>query len=547
MVAHPPSPVLPPGSRLHGLSQRAIQAVVAAAQALDLGRADEAERHITGLLALYPQHPEVLRLLGGAQRLRGDVQGAVATLQRASELRPGDALYLNTLGIALDDLGDYDAAIATLRRASEINPDLASVWYNLGISLVRSMRPAEATIALRRAVALAPDNVNAQCTLADQIKATGDVAGAVAEYRRILARHPHAGMAWWGLADIKTRRFDPADIAHIEQALRAPRVSDDDRIALGFALAKAYEDEGRYADSLEALARANALARTRFRWNAEGHAALVDATLAAFDPPPAPAADKLGSEVIFIVSLPRSGSSLIEQVLASHSQVDGAGELPDLPAVLTEESMRRNQPLANWAPVASAADWERLGRRYLERTAHWRERRPRFTDKLPGNWLYVGAIRAMLPGARIVIARRDPLETCLSCYRQRLTGNEYSRTFADLAAYWRDFDRAARRWSTLHPQSVREQVHEALVAEPEAQIRALLDFCNLDFEPSCLDFHTTVRDVHTPSAAQVREPLRRDTARAARYGGLLDPLRAALGMPPFSPADRPYTDRSTHG
>jgi tetratricopeptide (TPR) repeat protein len=466
-------------------------------------------------------------------------QAAVTTLQRASELRPGDALYLNTLGIALDDLGDYDAAIATLRRASAINPDLASVWYNLGISLVRSMRPAEAAIALRRAVALAPDNVNAQCTLADQIKATGDVAGAVAEYRRILARHPHAGMAWWGLADIKTVHFDEGDIARIEQALRAQRVGDDDRIALGFALAKALEDHGRYADTLEALARANALARTRFRWNAAGHAALVDATLAAFDPPPVPAAGGLGSEAIFIVSLPRSGSSLIEQVLASHSQVDGAGELPDLPLVLTEESLRRNQPLASWAPIASAEDWARLGHRYLERTKHWRERRPRFTDKLPGNWLYVGAIRAMLPGARIVIARRDPLETCLSCYRQRLTGNEYARTFADLAAYWRDFDRAATCWSTLHSQSVREQTYEVLIAEPEAQIRALLDFCGLAFEPACLDFHNTVRDVHTPSAAQVREPLRRDTARAPRYGSLLDPLRAALGIAPFSSAEPP--------
>ncbi len=542
MVAQPPIPALPPGSRLHGLSPKAIRDVVAAAQALDLGRAEEADRHITGLLALYPQHPEVLRLLGGAQRLRGDALGAIATLQRACELRPGDALYLNTLGIALDDLGDYDAAIATLRRASTINPDLASVWYNLGLALVRSMRPADAAIALRRAVSLAPDNVNAQCVLADQIKATGDVDGAVAEYRRILARHPHAGMAWWGLADIKTMRFDDADIAHIEQALRAPRTSDDDRIALGFALAKALEDHGHYANALDALSRANALARTRFRWNAAGHTALVEATLAAFGPPPVPAPGALGNEAIFIVSLPRSGSSLIEQVLASHSQVDGAGELPDLPLVLTEESRRRNQPLAHWAPAIGPDDWERLGRRYLERTAHWRERRPRFTDKLPGNWLYVGAIRAMLPGARIVIARRDPLETCLSCYRQRLTGNEYARTFADLAAYWRDFDRAASGWSALHRHSVREQSYEALVAEPEAQIRALLDFCGLDFEPACLEFHNTVRDVHTPSAAQVREPLRADTARAARYGSLLDPLRAALGISPFS-----ATKPATHG
>lgn len=541
MSAQSDPSALPPGSRLHGLSQSAIRAVLAAAQALELGRADDAERNVTALLAQYPTHPEVLRLLGAVQRLRGDTTNAIATLREACALRPGDALYLNTLGTALDDNGDYDDAIATLRRATEINADLASVWYNLGVTLMRSMQPVEAATALRRAMSLAPDNVNARYMLANQIKATGDVEGSIAEYRRILAQHPHAGMAWWGLADIKTVRFDNADIARLEHALQAPRVSDDDRIALGFALAKAFEDHGRYAESLGALARANALARSRYRWNAAGHAALVDETLAAFDHPTVAAPEQMGSEAIFIVSLPRSGSSLIEQVLASHSQVDGAGELPDLPLVLTEESRRRNQPLERWAAAATRQDWQRLGQRYLERTARWREQRPRFTDKLPGNWLYVGAIRAMLPGARIIIARRDPLETCFSCYRQRLTGNEYARTFADLAEYWRDFDRAAQRWTAMHPQHVREQSYEALVANPDAEIRALLTFCGLAFESACLDFHKTEREVHTPSAAQVREPLRSDTARAPRYGALLDPLRAALDLPPYAPAAR------THG
>lgn len=540
MAPRADSPALPPDSRLHGLSQAAIRDVLAAARALELGRAAEAERHVTTLLALYPRHPEVLRLLGATQRLRGDAAGAVATLREASALRPRDALYLNTLGIALDDAGDYDAAIATLRAASEINPGLASVWYNLGVSLVRNMCPAEAVVALRRAVEIAPDNVNARFMLANQTKATGDIGGAIAEYRRILAAHPLAGMAWWGLADIKTVRLDDRDVARMERALQATNVADDDRVALGFALAKALDDEGRLAESLAALARANAVARTRQRWNAAGHAALVDAILAAFDPAPASAPDALGDGVIFIASMPRSGSSLIEQVLASHPRVDGAGELPDLPLVLTEESRQRNEPLERWAAKATPQDWERLGRRYLGRTARWRERRPRFTDKLPGNWLYAGAIRAMLPGARIVIARRDPLENCFACYRQRLTGNEYARTFADLASYWRDFDRATVRWHALHPLQVREQSYEALVADPEAQIRALLAFCGLDFDPACLAFHETEREVHTPSAAQVREPLRRDTARAPRYGALLDPLRAALGMPAYAQDDHAH-------
>jgi tetratricopeptide (TPR) repeat protein len=521
-------------SRLSGLSPAAIRAVVACAQALERGRSDEAGTQIAILLASYPDHPEVLRLLAGVQSLQGEGEAAAATMRRAIALRPDDALYLNTLGSILTETGDHDDAIVVLRNACELDSRLAVAWFNLGIALTRSMRPGEAVTAMRRVLALVPDHVDAQCMLADQLKAGGRTEEAADEFRRVLARHPAAGMAWWGLADIKTLRFAESDIARIERALRQPGSSADDRSSIGLALAKALDDQGRMAESLDALARAHAVAPLRQRWSATAHHALVDATLAAFDPPPNGAGESIGGEVIFIVGLPRSGSSLTEQILASHSQVDGGGELSDLPRVLTEESRRRNQPLQHWARAAQSDDWRRLGERYLERTAYRRSRRPRFTDKLPYNWLYIGAIRAMLPGAQIVVCRRDPLETCLSCYRQRLTNNEYTRTFGDLAAFWHDFDRAVKHWRKLHPQHVHETGYEELVAEPERRIRALLASCGLEFETACLDFHKTQRDVHTPSAAQVRQPLRRDTARAARYGSLLDPLRAALGMPPFS-------------
>ena len=170
----------------------------------------------------------------------------------------------------------------------------------------------------------------------------------------------------------------------------------------------------------------------------------------------------------------------------------------------------------------------------MERTAHWRRQRPIFTDKLPNNWIYIGAIRAMLPEARIVVCRRDPLETCFSCYRQPLDANNgYTRTFPDLASFWRDFDRSVTRSAALHAEYVRENSYEALVADPETQIRELLAFCQLPYEEACLNFQETVRDVRSPSATQVRGPMRRDTARSHRYGHLLDPLRQALDLPPF--------------
>jgi tetratricopeptide (TPR) repeat protein len=506
--------------------------IMVAGEALEAGRVDEAERHLAGATATDPQHPEVLRMQAGIHSLRGRPQQALNAMRQALSQRPQDAIYHNTMGTLLGNVGEFDAAIVSLRRCCELQPDLAIAWYNLGVMLTRCVRSDEAAAALRHAVALAPDHVAARALLGDMLRTRGHAEEAAAEYRKVLAEQPWAGMAWWGLADLKTTRFAEGDIERMQSAMKQPRASEDDLIAMGFALAKALDDNGRYADSLAALAEANAVARRRQQWNADAFSTGITAVNQAFLPPPAAAAQAIGDEVIFIVSLPRSGSTLVEQILASHSSVEGAGELSDLPLVLGEESRRRGQPFPQWVAAMQPADWERLGQRYLERTAHWRRQRPVFIDKLPNNWMYIGAIRAMLPAARIICCRRDPLETCFSCYRQHLANNEYSRTFGDLASFWRDFDRSVRHWADLNPSRVCEHSYEDLLADPEGQIRRLLDFCDLPFEAACVTFHETEREIRSPSATQVREPLRQDTASAPRYGALLDPLREALGIHP---------------
>lgn len=521
-------------ARLRGLDNAAAQQVVATAQALGLGRADQAAAQLAPALKAYPDHPEVLRLHAGILNLRGDYVAARSAMERAVALRPMDGLYHNTLGTVLGASGDFDEAVRALYRACELEPGLASAWYNLGVMLTRCVRNEDATEALKRAVTLAPDNVDARALLGDMLRMRGRTEESASEYRKVLAERPWAGMAWWGLADLRTGALTSDDVERMTAMLRNSRTSDDDRIAIGFALAKALDEQGRYGESLDELKRANAIARLRQHWNAAGFSAAVDAYNHAFTPPPAGApGPTLGQEAIFIVGLPRSGTTLVEQILASHSQIEGAGELPDLSLVLTEESRRRVKPFPRWIAEMRPPDWQRLGERYLERTAHWRRHKPHFTDKLPGNWLYIGAIRAMLPGARIVVCRRDPLETCFSCYRQHLSSNEYTRTPEDLAAYWRDFDRSVRHWATLHPTRVHQHDYEALVGAPEAGIRKLLDFCGLPFEESCLRFHETLREVRSPSATQVRRPISADTGRTQRYGALLDPLRAALGLPLF--------------
>ena len=275
------------------------------------------------------------------------------------------------------------------------------------------------------------------------------------------------------------------------------------------------------------------------RSNLPGHARdfseRTDATLAAFTPPPRGAPTRQGHDVIFVVSLPRSGSTLTEQILASHSQVSGAGERNDLHAIIEEESQRRGSALAGWAREATPQDWDRLGKQYLERAQGWRGNTPRFADKMLGNWRFAGAIFAMLPEAKMVVCRRDPVETGFSCFRQLFAEDchGYSYDLADMGAYWRDFDRMCRRWSELYPGRIYDMVYEDLQADQEGKTRELLAFCGLEFEPACLRFHETQRNIKTISSAQVREPLRRDTAQAPKYAALLDPLRLAVGMPPF--------------
>lgn len=526
----PSVPALP---RLHGLDATGVQQVIATAQALEAGRIDVAAAQLRPVLATHPTQAEVLRLHAGIESLRGNHDGAIRAIRAAVAQRPLDALYHNTLGTVLAEAGDYDAAITALRHCCDLQPALALAWFNLGVMLTRCVRHADAIVALRQAVALAPGHMPARALLADMLRVAGDAAESTAQYRAILAEQAYAGMAWWGLADLKTTRFEAADIDRLQAAMRDARTSDDDLVAMGFALAKACDDHGRFGDALAALAQANAIAQRRRRWDSAGFARSMASIRAAFSSPPAAADTPLGGEVIFIASVPRSGSTLIEQILASHAHVEGAGELPDLPLVIAEESRRRGAAFPHWVGAMQPADWQRLGQRYLERTAHWRLQRPLFTDKLPNNWYYIDAIRAMLPQARIVAARRDALETCFSCYRQFLYNNDYTRSFADLAAFWREFDHSVRDARLRHPSHVHELALEALVADAEGQIRALLDFCRLPFDPACLSFHQTVRDVRSPSALQVRQPLRRDTAHTPRYGALLDPLRKELGMPPF--------------
>jgi tetratricopeptide (TPR) repeat protein len=522
----------PAASRMAGLDAADAARLHAAARAIRDRAPAQAERLLDEVLARHPAQPEALRLRAILQLHARRPDLAAPTLLRALADAPGDALLQAELGNAHSALGRQDDAIAAWRRAAELDPAQASPLFNLGRAHQLRGDSRAAAEALARARELAPDVLPAAVLLGDALVHLGRFEDAAAQYRDALRLHPGSGDAWRGLASIGTLPLTGADAESLRAQLRRGDLSEADRIGLGHALGRLEEDRGGHAQALAAFADANARQRRLAPWSLAAFERFVDQALAASETLPAPLDPALGQEAIFIVGLPRSGSTLFEQVLAAHPEVEGASELQDLGSVLEQESRRRGRPYPQWVPDASAADWDRLGRDYLQRTARWRAARPRFTDKLPENWKLAGTLRAMLPGATVVETRRDPLETAWSCFKQPFfVQPHFACDFGDLAGYLRGCERAMDAWRARDPARIHLHRYEALVADPEAGVRRLLADCGLAFDPACLAPHRVARSVRTASAAQVRQPLRAGPARAATYGALLDPLRRALGLP----------------
>ena len=520
---------------LKPLPARALAANRDVERHLARGDAVAAERALPIALLLAPDHAPTLHLAARVYRARGRVGEALEIQQEAVTRAPWDVDLLASLGALQLESGQFDRAIATLRTVTERRPGAAS-WLELGIALDHVARHVEALAAADTALALDPGHARARLLRARSLQATGDIVAAATEYRELIARGQHVAAAWFALVDIKTVALEDAEVDQLVRFAASTARTAPERELLDFALARVHEGAGRPEQAIALLDRANASVRLRQPWNAGAHHAFIERVVAAFQSAVPVAGDETrGSEVIFIVGLPRSGSTLIEQILASHPRIEGASELSDLPMIISTESARRRLPFPEWVESATPADWERLGRDYLARTEQWRRQRPMFTDKAPENWRYAGAIARMLPGARIVDCRRDAVETCWSCFKQMFAPGcvGFTYSISDLADYWHDYVDASAHWHRLMPARYRTFLYEDLVADPASTTRALLEFCGVTFHEDCLQPHRAQRAIRTSSSAQVRQPIAGGTARSADYGALLDPLRTRLGFAPW--------------
>ena len=518
--------------------------------------------------------PEVIKATG--LFCEGDL-AAAERLVRAFLLRHGNQVeamrLLARIGVAREVLDDAEVLLAA---ALEMSPDYTELRRDYACVLLDRHKHAEAIAQLDRLLAGDPKNIDYRTlratatvglgdfdggirgfagvledtrpdsraaadlhlSIAHSLKTLGRRSEAIAAYQKAIEVRPNFGDAYWSLANLKTYRFTDEELATMQAAEASPATATDDRYHLCFALGKAYEDREAYERSFRYYERGNALKRAESRYRAE----LLEQNTAnqqrictseffrerrGFGAP--------SRAPIFILGLPRAGSTLLEQILASHSEVEGTQELADVPrAVLDLQGYNpdlNNPRYPACLPAMSADEFRALGEKYLTDTLVYRSGKPRFVDKMPNNFRHIGLIHLMLPNAIIIDARREPMACCFGNLKQLYAkGQEFAYSIDDIARYYRTYLDLMEHWDRALPGRVLRVMHEDVIDDLDGSVRRILDHCGLDFEPACIEFHKTERSVRTASSEQVRQPIYREGLDQWRhYEQWLDPLRVALG------------------
>lgn len=536
-----------------------------------LGEESEAEEAELRAIAASVHDPD---LMNAAQALvANDLPVAERLLRPHLKQKPTDVAAIRMMAELAGRLGRYGDAETLLRRALDLAPAFSAARANLATILYRQNRTIEALAELEALLEREEDNPSHQnlkaavlgrlgsyeealalyaqvleklptqpkiwMSYGHALKTVGRQQEGIAAYRRALELNPTLGETWWSLANLKTVPFSDEDVAAMQAALASDGLGRDDRLHLHFALGKALEERQDHAAAFAQYREGNRIRHAMMGYDPEEVGALVRRSKSLFTRAFFAEREGFGSaaaDPIFILGMPRAGSTLIEQILASHSKVEGTMELPDLPAMARRFGAMREgggEPLyPDCVSSLTREECAALGGEYVERTRIQRKtERPYFIDKLPNNWAHLGFLHLILPNARIIDARRHPLDCCLSNFRQHYArGQGFSYDLGDMGRYYADYVELAAHFDSVLPGRIHRVIHEQLIDEPEAEIRRLLDYLGLDFEPGCLAFHETRRAVRTASSEQVRRPINREGVGQWRnYEQWLDPLKQALG------------------
>ncbi len=513
-------------------------------------------------------------LVGAAAAMAEDKLAIAEPLLREQlKIAPTDVAAIRMLGELATRLGRYGDAERLLGRALELAPLFDAARHNLAVVLYRQTKSPEALAEVERLLARDPENIayrnlkaailvrtgdydsaidiyskvlvdqpmqpKVWMSLGHALKTVGDIPGSVVAYRRSIAQQPTLGDSYWSLANLKTFRFEGKELAAMRSLLKRDDLGHEDRFHIEFALGKALEDAGEHAQSFVHYAEGNRLRREAIHHDSDELADQRARAARLFTPAFFAARAGAGCpapDPIFVVGMPRSGSTLVEQILSSHPAIEGTMELPDLTTIVRRLAGKKLRSQESDYPeiigTLPPAELRALGEEYIDRTRIQRKAdRPHFIDKLPNNFMHVGLIKLILPNAKIVDVRRHPLGCCFSGFKQHFArGQAFSYDLAEIGTYYADYVRLMAVWDDVLPGHVHRVTYERLVADMAGEVQALLAYLGLPFDPAVLRFYETRRAVRTPSAEQVRQPIYADGLEQWRhYEPWLGPLKAALG------------------
>lgn len=534
--------------------------LLAPAAALCENRIAEAEALLRQHLKQHPTDIAAIRMLAEVAARLGRYEDAEALLTRGLELAPGFTAARHNYAVVLHRLNKSSAALAEIDRLLAAEPRNPGFRNLRAAVLARIGEFDEAIRAYAEVLADYPGNARMWMSYGHALKTAGRRDECIEAYRKSIELAPGLGEAWWSLANLKTFRFTESDRAAMREQLTRPDLTPEDRFHFHFALGKALEDAALYEESFGHYAEGNRQRRKGIPYDAEETTAHVRRNREFFTPAFFAERSGWGSpapDPIFIVGLPRAGSTLVEQILSCHSQVEGTMELPDVIGIARRLGGRQRKSEASKYPevlaTLDAGQLRELGEQYLAQTRIQRKTgAPRFIDKMPNNWAHVGLIHLMLPNAKIVDARRHPMSCCFSGFKQHFArGQHFTYGLEDIGRYYRDYVGLMAHFDAVLPGRVHRVVYERMVEDTEAEVRRLLEYCGLPFEDACLRFYENDRAVRTASSEQVRQPIFRDAVEHWRhYERWLGPLEATLGPVlesyPAAPENSFEVDRPPH-
>jgi tetratricopeptide (TPR) repeat protein len=512
--------------------------LIEAVELLRAGKLGKAERIAREFLKREPANVSAIRILADIGVKLGQFQDARLLLERCLELAPDFHLARHNYANVLVRLQRLEEADAEAEKLLAIEPGNPNFHVLKALVLVRMGRHEEALEIYEEVLGHYPRQARAQMSYGHALKTVGRLEEAIAAYRKCVELSPEVGEAYWSLANLKTFSFSDEDISSMRAQVSTEGGDPDDQSHIAFALGKALEDRGEFEESFHFYRRGNAIRGVNHRFNAKVNVFNTARQMRVFTPELLESLQGVGCpapDPIFVVGLPRAGSTLLEQILASHSQVEGTTELTDIIAIsrrLADKS--RQNPAGKYPEILAQLTPERfreLGEGYIESTRIQRSETPFFIDKMPNNFQHIGLIHLILPNAKIIDARRHPMACCFSGYKQLFArGQTFTYSLEDIGRYYRDYVILMDHWDRVLPGRVLRVEYEDMVADTENQIRRLLDYCGLEFEESCLRFYETKRAIRTPSAEQVRQPIYTQGLEQWRnYEAHLGPLKEALG------------------